>query len=229
MKRSGSRLGPQMPMLGGFHSIGPSSSQVRQAPGEERQRLLQLGPGQRRAQAEVDAGAEGHVAGATGLAADVEAVRIVPDRRRRSWRRRGWSPRACRWGRGRRGTRCPPTRSGPCRGPRRGTRIVSSTAPAASSGSSASSAHWSGCSANSATEQASWLRVVSVPAMSTASVIITSSSVRQAVALLLGRDHVAEQVVGRPAAPLLDHRAHVGVELVHRRLDQRPDRWRGRC
>jgi len=56
-------------------------------------------------------------------------------------------------------------------------RIVSSTAPAARSGSAPSRSHWSGYPLRRATEQASWLRVVSVPAMSTASVIITNSSV----------------------------------------------------
>ena len=41
-------------------------------------------------------------------------------------------------------------------------------------------AHWSGYSLKRATAHASWLRVVSVPAMSTASVIITSSAVLRA-------------------------------------------------
>ena len=51
----------------------------------------------------------------------------------------------------------------------------SSTARAASSGCSASSAHWSGWPANRATVQPSWLRVVSVPPTMTASTIETSS------------------------------------------------------
>ena len=54
--------------------------------------------------------------------------------------------------------------------------MVSSTARWARSGRSASSAHWSGYSAKRARAQASWLRVVSVPAMSTATARETSSS-----------------------------------------------------
>ena len=57
------------------------------------------------------------------------------------------------------------------------TRMLSSVARAASSGRPASSLHWSGCSVNKATVHASWLRVVSVPPTSTATAMLSSSSV----------------------------------------------------
>ena len=55
-------------------------------------------------------------------------------------------------------------------------RIASSTAFGASSGCSASRAHWSGCSQKTSTAAASWLRVVSVPAISSVAASISSSS-----------------------------------------------------
>ena len=96
----------------------------------------------------------------------------------------------------------------------------SSTARPASSGRSARSAHCSGCSVKRATEQASWFRVVSVPAMSTACASIAISSVESRSPSCSIGDQVAEEVVARVGAPLGDHVAHVVGQLLARLRDQ---------
>ena len=98
--------------------------------------------------------------------------------------------------------------------------MASSTARGASSGRSASSAHWSGCSANSARAQASWLRVVSVPAMSTATASETSSSVdSRSPASSMAMRSLSRSWRGR-GAPRRDQVGQVGLELGVGRLDE---------
>ena len=75
MKVTGRWSGPKMPTALGFQVIGPSSGEVGHAAGEQRQRLLQLGPGEGGAEAVVDAGAERQLRLAGRLAGDVERAR----------------------------------------------------------------------------------------------------------------------------------------------------------
>ena len=220
-KRRGSRAGPQMPKVDGFHSTGPSTAEIGHAAGQQRQRLLQLGPGQRRAHAEVDAGSERHLDGVALArvmskrpgAAKTAGSMLAPASDDRDERARP--------GTGRRGTRCPPTPPGPCPAPHPGSASSPRPPGGPAPGCSASSAHWSGCSANSATQQASWLRVVSVPAMRTASASMTSSSLdsRSPASSMAMRALSRSSAGWLPA--LLDHGLDVGLELVPRRA-----RWR---
>ena len=74
-----------MPTVLGFQVIAPSSGEVGHAAGEQRQRLLQLGPGQGGAEAVVDARAERQLRLAGRLAGDVERAGVGRTPRRRRW------------------------------------------------------------------------------------------------------------------------------------------------
>ena len=61
VKRRGRRSGPQMPNVSGFHVMSPSRARSGIAPGQDGQGFLELGPGQRRTEAVVDAAPEGQL------------------------------------------------------------------------------------------------------------------------------------------------------------------------
>ena len=93
----------------------------------------------------------------------------------------------------------------------------------ASSGRSASIAHWSGWSQNTCTAAASWLRVVSVPASSTASAIISSSSWvsrSPSSSAAISADSRSSRGVAAPCAR--------SVARGRRRARRTPARWPGR-
>ena len=91
----------------------------------------------------------------------------------------------------------------------------------ASSGCWASRAHWSGWSHSTCTAAASWLRVVSVPAISRVAASMVSSSAVSRSPSSSARISSRDQVVGEVVAPLGDHVVDVGVELVAGRHDDR--------
>ncbi len=77
-----------------------------------------------------------------------------------------------------------------------------------------SSAHWSGWSQKTCTAAASWLRVVSVPAINRVAASMSSSSWAKSVAVDLRTHHVGQQVVGQRAAPVVDHVVEIVLECT---------------
>ena len=116
VKRRGRCCGPQMPKVSGFHVTSPSTARSRQAPGQDGQRLLQLGPGQGGAEAVVDAAAEGQLRRAGRRLRDVEGVRLVERAGVEVGRREAREHERARREQRRPGTRCPPRRSAPSPG-----------------------------------------------------------------------------------------------------------------
>ena len=144
--------------------------------GDQGEGFLEFGAGEVGAKAVVDARPEGHLRGRC-FAGDVEPFRIREDRRVAVRARQRERDERAGVGSTRRGIRCLRTRRAPFLARRRGN--ASSPRP---HGARARVVRRTGATgrdaqARSAMQQASWLRVVSVPAIRTASASMTSSSV----------------------------------------------------